>query len=62
MLISPIEGMNHVASRPQPGVPVNKLLSAGGRDSVEAAGRDLPDGLGDSLVVTHGHQKEEFGH
>ena len=46
----------------QLGVPVNKLLPTGGRDSAEAAGRDLPVGFGNGLVVTHGHQKEEFGY
>ena len=42
-------------------VPVIKLLPTGGRDSVEVAGCGFPDGFGDRLVVTHGHQKK-FGH
>ena len=46
----------------QLGVPVNKLLPTGGRDSVEVAGCGFPDGFGDRLVVTHGHQKKKFGH
>ena len=33
-----------------------------GRDSAEAAGCDLPDGFGDNLVVTHGHQEHIFGY
>ena len=33
-----------------------------GRDSAEAAGCDLPDGFGDNLVVTHGHQDQGFGY
>ena len=46
----------------QLGVPVNKLLSSGGRDSAEAAGRDLPVCFGNDLVVTHGHQEEGFSY
>ena len=33
-----------------------------GRDSAKAAGCDLPDGFGDNLVVTHGHQDQGFGY
>ena len=46
----------------QLGVPVNKLLPTGGRDSDEVAGCSFPDGLGNGLVVVHDHQEEEFGH
>ena len=42
--------------------PCYKLLSSGGRGSAEAAGCDLPDGFGDNLVVTHGHQDQGFGY
>ena len=45
----------------QLGVPVNKLLSSGG-GIAEAAGCGFPDSFGDHLVVTHGHQEEEFGY
>ena len=55
-----------VGTRPLPclqlGVPVIKLLPTGGRDSVEVAGCGFLDGLGDSLVVIHDHQEEEFGY
>ena len=33
-----------------------------GRDSAEVTGCDLPGGLGNGLVVTHGHQEEGFGY
>ena len=46
----------------QLGVPVNKLLPTGGRDSVKVAGCHFPDGFDDSLVVFHDHQEEEFGY
>ena len=45
----------------QLGVPVNKLLPTGGRDSVEVAGCGFPDGFGDRLVVSQDHQKK-FGY
>ena len=41
---------------------LTNVLSAGGGVSAKPEGRDLPDGLGDNLVVIHGHQKEEFSY
>ena len=43
----------------QLGVPVNKLLPTGGRDSDEVAGCSFPDGFGNGLVVIQDHQEEE---
>ena len=41
---------------------LTNVLSAGGRDQEPRLQVvDLPDGLGDVLVVLHGHQEEEFG-
>ena len=44
------------------GVPVNKLLPTGGRDSVKVAGCRFPDDIDDRLVVFHDHQKKKVGH
>ena len=62
MLISPIEEKNRVSSKSSARRPCYKLLSSGGRGSAEAAGRDLPHGFGDDLVVDHGHQDQVFGY
>ena len=62
MLISPIEEKNRVSSEASARRPCYKLLSSGGRDSAEAAGCGLPDGFGDNLVVTHGHQDQYFSY
>ena len=46
----------------QLGDAVNKRFVHRERGPAEPEGRDLPDGLGDSLVVFHDHQEEEFGY
>ena len=57
----PFEDEDRVALSLQLGVLLQTSVLRG-RDSAEAAGCDLPDGFGDNLVVTHGHQEQGFGY
>ena len=65
-MISPIEGKNlfliRASSESSARRPCYQTSVLRGRDSAEAAGRDLPVGFGNGLVVTHGHQEHIFGY